>query len=389
MRIRALYLASLLIAVSIVMSCIDPVLAVDSRPTLRVAGPEEVVFDDSRSDCSIRQLPDSPARAVRQANGEIVLFATFETNWYLIGPNWDSLGAVCKSAGHAAQNADPKAVDDKYWIQALHTLNGRDFIALGSHEYLGTRHPGMCNYTAPPTAAPPCWYSSITQYVSRGDAMNFVPADVERVVAIPQVPFDPNGVKRIGYFTTSNIVAKDGYRYVLIFATESANQKQGNCLFRSKLSDGPSKWLAWNGSEFAVDLSHVASPATKEQATCQPVHGLGHEARGLLWWPQENVWLTVYTGRIGNKTGLVAATSKDMLNWGNEQLILEAPMTRREPDCAPVYRYPSIIDHDVPGFAFETIEKRPYLYSTKILLKGCRQSARQIVRIPLKIGASH
>jgi len=376
----------LLLVVLAVMSNVGIASAQDSRPTLRISGAEEVLFDDRNSDCPIRQLPDSPARAVRQANGEIVLFATFETNWFLTGTNWDSLGANCKSAGHASQNADPEAVDDKYWIQALYTLDGRDFIALGSHEYLGTRHPGMCHYKAQGTMPPPCWYSSITQYVSHGDAMHFVPADIQRVVATPQMPFNPDSVRRVGYFTTSNIVAKDGYRYVLIFATESATQKPGNCLFRSRLTDGPSPWLAWDGSDFTVDLSHVASEAAQKSAACQPVRGLGHEARGLLWWPQENVWLTVYTGRVGTRTGLVAATSKDMLNWGNEQLLLEAPLTRREPDCAPVYRYPSIIDHDAPGFTFETVEKRPYLYSTKILLDGCRQSARQIVRLPLKLG---
>jgi hypothetical protein len=115
------------------------------------------------------------------------------------------------------------------------------------------------------------------------------------------------------------------------------------------------------------------------------VRGLGHEARGLVWNPQTELWVTTYTGRIRDKTGIVVATSRNMFDWGNEQMLLEAPLTRRDPECAPVYRYPSLIDHDAPKFSFETIEKRPYLYSVKILLGGCRQTARQIVRVPLRI----
>jgi hypothetical protein len=373
------------LALSGVALGVGPAASVESKLSLQIAGPEEVIFDDRQSNCPIRQFPDSPARAVRQANGDIVMFATFETNWFLTGANWDSLGAICKSAGQASQNADPKTIDDKFWIQALHSLNGRDFIALGSHEYLGSRHPGMCNYTTTGTQAPPCWFSSITQYESRGDARNFVPASVGRVVATPQIPFDPDNLKRIGYFTTSNIVSMGEYRYALIFASESSVQKSGNCLFRSRLTDGPSAWLGWNGSEFAADLSQVPAEIAKQPVNCQPVRGLGHEARGLVWNPQTELWVTTYTGRIRDKTGIVVATSRNMFDWGNEQMLFEAPLTRRDPDCTPVYRYPSIIDHDAPKFAFETIEKRPYLYSVKILLGGCRQTARQIVRAPLRI----
>ena len=120
---------------------------------------------------------------------KIVLFATFETNWFLTGRNWSNLTASCRSSGQAAQNPNPRSLDDKYWIQALYSTNGLNFIALGSHEYLGGRHPGMCNHTKSSTMAPPCWYSSITQYVSKGDAKHFVPAQAAPVVATPQRPF--------------------------------------------------------------------------------------------------------------------------------------------------------------------------------------------------------
>lgn len=367
--------------------------AAEPQPGLRlmVAGPEEVVFDDRQSHCAIRQFPDSPARAVREANGGLVLFATFETNWFLTGPDWKSLAAPCRSSGHAAQNPDPRMLDDKYWIQALHSTNGVDFIALGSHEYLGVRHPGRCNHRTSGTMAPPCWYSSITQYVANGNAQHFAPAKVAPVVATPQVPFDPGSIKRVGYFTASNIVSDREYRYVLIFAEGSQAQERGNCLFRSQLAPGPTRWLGWDGTDFTVDLSNVPQPGTDAAARCRPVAGLPQEARGLVRHAPTGAWIAVYSGRIGQNTGVVYSVSDSLTQWRQETMLLDAPLTRRDPECAPVYRYPSIIDHGAPGFAFESVGAAAYLYGIKILLEGCRPVARQITRIPLRIegGAKH
>jgi hypothetical protein len=346
---------------------------------------EETIFDDRRSTCQLRQLPDSPTRAVRQADGEIVLFTTFENNWFMDGRDWTGLKAHCASAGRGAENPDPNVVDDKYWIQALHTLDGKSFIALGSHEYLGGRHPGKCKVAATKANPFPCWYSSITQYYSRYDAKHFLPPKANYIVARPQIPFDPTKASRVGFFTTSNIVSDGRYRYVLVYSEGAEGQEKGNCLFRSALTPEPSKWWGWGGSEFSVDLSAL-SGVGNARPSCRPVSGLDREIRGLVRHRPTGTWIAIYTGRDGDVTGVFYSVSKDMIHWSRGANILSVAVARTEPDCPPVYRYPSIIDHDAPGFSFDTIGNKAFLYSVKIIFVGCRHySGRQVVRIPLMI----
>ena len=325
-------------------------------------------------------------RAAREADGTIVLFATFENNWYLQGPDWNHLSPACLSAGHGAENSDPDALDDKYWIQALYSVDGIDFIALGSHEYLGGRHSGNCRIRSSGTMAPPCWYSSITQYELKGDARHFHRARQAPVLARPQIGFDPTRVKRIGYFTASNIVSQGDYRYVLIFAEGSELQARGNCLFRAPLRADPTAWRAWDGVGFKVNLSSAPSgDSAATKPACRPLQGLPHEVRGLVRHSATGLWIAIYTGRIGKRTGVEYATSPDLFNWSPGRLLLEAALTRRDPDCPNVYRYPSLIDQTASGFTFETTGDMAFLYSVKIVLQACRPVAREIVRIPIQI----
>jgi hypothetical protein len=348
---------------------------------------EEVIFDDRRSTCQLRQLPDSPARAVRQADGEIVLFTAFENNWFMDGKNWADLKPDCASAGRGAENPDPNVVNDKYWIQALHTLDGKRFIALGSHEYLGIRQ-GKCDLAATNANPFPCWYSSITQYFSHDDAKHFLPATTNYVVAQPQIAFDRTRSSRVGFFTTSNVVADGEYRYVLIYTQGAEGQANGNCLFRAALTPEPSKWWGWDGSDFNVDLSK-RSDATSAHPSCVPVSGLDREVRGLVKHRETGIWIAVYTGRDRDVTGVFYSVSKDLFHWNRGENILRVAVARTEPDCPPVYRYPSIIDHDAPGFSFDTVGNKAFLYGVKIIFEGCRKySGRQIVRMPLSLSGA-
>ena len=388
MKIIALF-SGLVLAAAIAAASPPAAAAPESRPatapTLQIVGEEEVVFSTKGDGCPLRQFPDSPARAVREAEGSIVLFATFENNWYLRGADWKSLKADCLSAGHGARNADPRALDDKYWIQALSSTDGKNFVALGSHEYLGTRHGGNCRIRTGRTMEPACWYSSITQYVSLGSARHFARAAEAPVVATPQMAFDPQGTKRVGYFTTSNIVTDGAYRYVLIFAEGSETQRRGNCLFRAPVSPLVSAWKAWDGAAFSVDLSALPAATGDKPAACKPVAGLPHEVRGLVRHGPSGTWIAVYSGRVGARTGVVYSTSRDLLTWSAGSLLLDAPLTRRDPDCAAVYRYPSVIDQTAPGFTFETVGERAWLYGVKINLAACKPVSREIVRVPIAI----
>ena len=118
-------------------------------------GPPVVVFASPKAACDGHDAPDAPARAFRDAAGEVVLFATHYRNRALRGPSLDKLKIDCRVVLGASGSEDPAAYDDKSWITATWTDDGRRVEALLHHEYQANHHPGRCkakDYMA-------CWYS--------------------------------------------------------------------------------------------------------------------------------------------------------------------------------------------------------------------------------------
>ena len=115
-------------------------------------GPPAVVPKDA---CDGHDAPDAPARAFRDAKGEIVLFAAQYRNRALRGPGLDMLKIDCQVVLEASGSGDPAAYDDKSWIAATWTEDGARVEALLHHEYQANHHPGRCkakDYMA-------CWYN--------------------------------------------------------------------------------------------------------------------------------------------------------------------------------------------------------------------------------------
>lgn len=323
---------------------------------------------------------------MRRRDGTLVVFATHYTNWYLEGRDWNSLKPVCSSAAKGKESAKPEDVDDHYWIQALSAQPDGRVVALASHEYMGSRHPGQCAL-APTREQPfPCWFSSIIQLESLDDARNFKPTAQNRIVATPQVPYDRRGKQRMGFLTASNIAADSDWLYTLIFVDGYADQKSGTCLFRA-LAKGPLRWKAWNGSGFDSDLEEPVAAGRKGQPGCEPLL-LGNQNRGLVKLRDSGQWLAVGLDREapGDKgTGVFFATSKDLLKWTPRKRLLAARIDFKAPDCPAVYKYPTIIDHDAPGPNFDTVGSNAYVYLVKVVLQACKPVERQLVRYPVTI----
>jgi hypothetical protein len=378
----------LLIIVSLALALSDA-FAVEEGPLLRAAGSEEPVFLGGFPSCKDSFLLDSPARALRRFNGALVLYATHINNWYMAGPDWIKLKPVCASAIQSAENPDPAAVDDHHWIQGLASDDGLHVIALASHEYLGSRH-GQCDAEPTKTQPFPCWFSSITQFESRDGALSFRPATENRIAATPQVPFDKSKTGRMGFLTTSNIVTDGDWRYVLIYVDGYGGQKSGTCIFRAAKSLAAPRWLGWDGQSFRAELDKIALKPLREGSAsgCAPLT-LGSINRGLVRHRASGVWVAVGQYRRHHadnpQPGIYYSLSKDLLHWGEPRLLVELTIGFQVPNCPPVYKYPSVIDHDAPGFAFDTVGDRAYLYLTKVLFENCKYAGRKLVRIPLAV----
>ena len=353
---------------------------------IEVAGPEELVSRPQATICKDMLLLDSPARAMRRKDGSLVLFATHFTNWYFEGRDWDSLKAVCASAAAGKEDPKPEDVDDHYWIQALSARPDGRVLALASHEYMGSRHPGKCDLVPTREQPFPCWYSSIIQLESLDDARSFQPSTMNRIVATPQVPYDHSGEKRIGFLTASNIAADGDWLYSLIFVDGYENQQSGTCLFRAPTND-PTHWEAWNGSSFDSTLKKPVSGGAKGQPGCAPLL-VGNQNRALVRLRNSGEWLAVGLDRDapGDKgTGVFFATSKNLLKWSPRKRLLEVRIGFKAPECAAVYKYPTIIDHDAPGSNFDTVGSKAYVYLVKVLFQSCKAVERQLVRVPVAI----
>lgn len=354
---------------------------------IAVAGVEERVLSEKAAACPKAIVVDSPARALRRSDRSLVVYATHFDNWFLHGSHWNSLKPICDSAAYGSENSDPAAIDDRFWIQALYSEDGTVVIALASHEYLGSRHSGMCAFTPKGLGDFPCWFSSIIQLESSDGGLSFK-SPKKKIVATPQIPFDKNRRDRVGFLTTSNIVSDGQWKYVLIYVDGYKEQKSGTCVFRTESGPKASHWVAWDGVGFNSSLNRVPDGKAKDAIpTCAPVP-LGSINRGLVRHRESTTWVAVGPARAqdGDRLpGIYFSTSTDLLKWEKRQLVAPLQIAFEAPRCPPVYKYPSLIDHDAPGHSFDSIGSRAYLYATKVLFNNCRYAGRELVRIPLSL----
>ena len=143
-------------------------------------------------------------------------------------------------------DGDPARFDDREWITAPYTTDGRTVHALVHDEYQGDKHPGRC----PSEEYLKCWYNSITLARSTDGGRTFTHAAPPRhLVASVPYRYEPDAGP-FGLFQPSNIVRRpeDGYYYALIRAQAYGAQRGGTCVMRTATL-GPARLLAGLGRQ--------------------------------------------------------------------------------------------------------------------------------------------
>jgi hypothetical protein len=365
----------------------------DGRTRVAVAGPPQIVFDWSRSACSALDYPDLPARAFR-ALGRVQLIASHDVVRRMVGPDLDHLRHECRPVSSSHRNPSPAAFDDREWIGATHTRDGRTVFALVHNEYQGHRHPGRC----PSGTYQRCWYNSLTLAVSRdaGRSYRHAQAPHHRVASVPY-RYTPDAGP-VGLLQPSNIFWRpvDRHYYVLFLAFGHRAQQRGTCLMRTRELSDPRSWRAWDGSAFSVRFAnpyrerldpsrHVCRPIARDQ--------ISEMTQSLTYNTHLGRFLLVGTagaydpGKRRDVWGIYYSLSEDLLHWSERRLIFEAelPWTHRCGDRDPIL-YPSIIDPSSRYRNFQTSDRRAYLYFTRFNYTTCRQpSDRDLMRVPIEI----
>jgi hypothetical protein len=362
-----------------------------SAAELTVVGEPGVVFASRDSRCAANDIPDAPVRAFRDGDGAIRLFAAHTSNRSFAGPTLDAVRRDCHPSFEGGGNDDPAAFDDRIWLTSFWTTDGRVVHALGHAEYHGHLRPRVCSgggYMA-------CWWNAVVQVISEDGGRTFRRAGGSGLMAAIPYRYDPRHGRPVGYFSPSNIIEREGYRHVFVFAESFGAQRRGVCLLRTAHIEDPGSWRAWDGRDFTIAFAdpYSASVLRPEDHVCAPLPQVSSTMSSVARLPDDRGFVALIAASRPVETGgrsvsgVYYMTSADLIHWSKPKLLLAAPIMFAFPcDAAAVYGYPSLLDESSASRAFETVGGDAFLYLTRIHVRGCRLTMeRDLVRYRLSL----
>jgi len=355
-------------------------------PALRVsiAAAPEVVFD-SRNGCDREDIPDIALRVFRRADGQRVGFGShYTTRTFMIDAD-GSFRRDCALVLTSAKNPDPGRYDDRTWIAATWTDDGKTVIALGHNEFQGNQHWGTCAYRE----YLQCWYNSIVLLKSVDAGRTF--ARIPGAMPIANADFthaERQGEPR-GFFEPSNIIKKGGFFYTLIFTAGAGEQKRGTCLFRTKRLEVDSAWEYWTRSGFAPSARDPYRQKMPTTDPCQPLRNL----RGPAWSIVRHRGTGLYLASVGvqnpnMQTGVIEiSVSKDLLHWSAPVAVLNVPIIWSQiRSDQRRYSYAALLDLTSADRNFGDVGDRPQLYLSEIDISGGNTTFnRRLIRYGLSL----
>lgn len=376
-----------LLAPLVILVCTPSATA---APAASVSGPEQMVYDYSRSACGYDHIPDLPVRALREAGGNVSLSMSHWTNRRLSGGLLSSLLSSCDVTASSLEDPDPAAWADRQWIASPYTTDGKHAVALVHDEYQGSTHPGQC----PSGSYEKCWYNALTLATSENGGRTWS-APRHRAVATLPYRYQPDAGTR-GYAQPSNIVRSptDGYYYATFLAFASGAQARGTCVIRTQNLDDPKSWRAWNGRSFSIAfMDPYRQSDDPAKHVCKPLDysAVGEMTQSLTYSTYFGKFMLVgeskvYDRRAGKHvTGVYFSLSTDMVRWTTRQLVLstEFPWSHTCSAGDPL-SYPSVVDPASTSRSFETVGRTAQLYLTRFHYSSCTMTwDRDLVRFPI------
>ena len=375
-------LAVLLLSVAILTS--GAVAAEPPSASVTVTGEPATVFRKATDACDAGDIPDAPARAIRDASGRVRLFATHWVNRSFTGPDLLSLTPDCRVAFRGGDDPDPARFDDRLWLASPWTEDGRRVLALVHGEYQGHRHPGRC----PSGRYMDCWWNAISLAVSADGGATFTrPAGGPAVVAALPYRYDPQARRHVGLFNPTGLVSEGGALHALAFTEGYREQRRGNCLLRAENPWSAASWRAWDGTAFAARMPDpYAGEPDPERQRCAPV------APGALRWPAtallRHAPSGAYLALMQGGGAVWVSASRDLLRWSEPTRVMDAlgHGAWRCGDPAPL-AYPSLLDPASPSRAFETVGDAALLFATRFVpTPDCRLGMeRDLIRLRVRV----
>ncbi len=353
-------------------------------------GPTEV-FSWARDRCETWHIPDAPARAFRTPEGEIRLIAAHVRNRVMHGKDLRSLRVECRIVFRGADADAPESYDDKLWLSALWTEDGRTIHALAHAEFHGQRRPALC----PIAQYMACWRNQLIQVASRDGGASFQRDGVALAAGVPY-RFDGAAGKRSGYFEPSNIFRHGAALYAFVWAEGYKGQQRGACLLRTADIADPGAWRAWNGKGFNTAFRDVYRDTISDPAqhVCQPIARLDGVVASVVRHRASGKFIAVYAtvrrplADGAPQSGVWYTLSDDLLVWSEPQLLLALPLMWAF-TCGEraVWAYPSLIDPQSQARNLDDVGGQADLYLTRFnLAADCKLPPdRDLVRFGVAI----
>lgn len=358
------------------------------RALVTLDGDARVAFDWSRDACETWDVPDTPARAFRDAAGIVHLIASHHANRASIGPELDSVRRDCRVIFEGGEQDAPDKFDDRAWLSGFFTEDGKTVYALVHNEFQGNHRRGLC----PSGIYMRCWRNAITFAVSHDGGRRFTqPEPPTHLVATPPYAYEGDYGRHVGYFNPTNIVRRDGAYFAMFSAAAYNEQAWGACLMRTDRIDDPSSWRAWNGKDFAVRFSNPygAEKPDPSRHVCVPV-GKGKlltPLGGIVRHEPSGAYIVIMAGTRQARSGVYAAASWDLIEWSEPDLVWRTPTRVVQGECpAATYDYPALIDRTSADRNFATVGATAELYIVAHNLKDCRVGPnRDLLRRSVRI----
>jgi hypothetical protein len=339
-------------------------------------GPDIVLFDPVRQGCDGNDIPDMPLRAYRDAEGKVAAFALHYENRRLSGTSPEKLSLDCGIVFRATRNGDPRRYDDRAWLAATYTEDGRTVFGLVHHEFQADAHPGRCTF---PDYIQ-CWWNSILSVSSRDGGRTFL-RQSPAVMAASPTPSETGQGRHRGFFNPSNIVKQGGAYFTLIATTGWPGQASGVCLFRNTDLAQSGHWRAHDGQGFAARFPDPYGKSKPKGQICQPVGPFPAPVGSVTRHRGTGLWVAIFQAKSGMPDGMgsqyptsgfYASSSRDLLRWSSPSLVLETPTLYDNPCGVRVLRsYPSLIDSVAQTRNFEDTADTALLTFAEKRVDGC------------------
>ena len=390
---------------------------------VRVVGQPTLVFDHLTDQREPNHLADFATTAWKEADGTVNLTVSHFENYRMRGPDLEHLTSardVIFSSTSAASDPVEAHVNNRHWLAAPYTFDGRTVFALAHHEWYACLSVGDCEEGGPPTTTSMgsyqlnSWANALTLLMSQdgGASWRVNGAPGTHLVANERFNWTGSaalekgvyrqGFNHTGLMTPSRLIKEGTHYYSIAFVVhrdfanlspatgQAPADKEGWVLIRTTDPTRSSGWEGWESGDQYVALDSRRSTAFNPMPMAGPPQ--------IIYDTNAEMYIAVFApfGRVGPAYYVTTPTlakpswSAPVAIEGTADLQINPRAENPGSTCSIGFQpgnYLSVIDSHSRGLNFESTDGDPWLFYSYNPALGCLgdNMARDIFRVRLSV----